>query len=138
MNTSFIWQVDHIGIAVSDLEQAVSIYTATTGARVITRESLPDHGVSLAFLETGGAKIELIAPLTQSSSLARFIANRGPGLHHICYRVNDVAEELTRLESQGYDLIDRVPRPGAGKTKVAFISPKSFTGVLTELMSEDL
>ncbi|MFO0416208.1 MAG: methylmalonyl-CoA epimerase [Pseudomonadota bacterium] len=127
------WEVDHIGIAVADLEAAIALYTTTTGASVTLRETVVEQGVQLAFISTGGAKLELLAPLNDSSTLAKFIAKRGPGLHHICYRVDDIESELSRLKASGATLIDSTPRHGAGGARIAFISPKSFNGVLTEL-----
>jgi methylmalonyl-CoA epimerase len=127
------WEVDHIGIAVADLEAAIALYTTTPGASVTLRETVVEQGVQLAFISTGGAKLELLAPLNDSSTLAKFIAKRGPGLHHICYRVDDIESELSRLKASGATLIDSTPRHGAGGTRIAFISPKSFNGVLTEL-----
>jgi len=136
MNSSIAnktWQVDHIGIAVSDLEVAIQHYSQTALTEITLRERLPEQGVELVFLNTGGAKLELLAPLNDSSTLARFIKKRGPGLHHICYKVDNIVSELSRLESLGAKLIDSSPRHGAGGTKIAFISPSSFFGVLTEL-----
>ena len=136
MNSSIAnktWQVDHIGIAVSDLEVAIQHYSQTALTEITLRERLPEQGVELVFLNTGGAKLELLAPLNDSSTLARFINKRGPGLHHICYKVDNIVSELSRLESLGAKLIDSSPRHGAGGTKIAFISPSSFFGVLTEL-----
>ncbi len=127
------WQVDHIGIAVSDLEAAIKHYSQTALTEITLRERLPEQGVELVFLSTGGAKLELLTPLSDSSTLARFINKRGPGLHHICYKVDNIVSELSRLESLGAKLIDSSPRHGAGGNKIAFISPSSFFGVLTEL-----
>jgi methylmalonyl-CoA/ethylmalonyl-CoA epimerase len=127
------WKVDHIGVAVADLQQAIELYSKTAHTEVILRETLPSQGVELVFLNTGGSKLELLAPLNNDCTLARFLAKRGPGLHHVCYEVSDITAELARLSSLGCTLIDSVPRHGAGDTKIAFISPGSFLGVLTEL-----
>lgn len=127
------WEVDHIGIAVTDLEAAIAVYASTAGTTITLRERLPEQGVELAFLNTEGSKLELLAPLNATSTLAKFIAKRGPGLHHVCYRVPDIKAELARLAAAGLQLIDHTPRHGAGGTKIAFISPASFLGVLTEL-----
>jgi methylmalonyl-CoA epimerase len=132
-NTEPTWEIDHIGIAVSDLSSAIELYSSSTGAQVTLRESLPENGVELVFLNTGGSKIELLAPLNNTSKIAKFLEKKGPGLHHICYRVNDIVAELARLKAKGASLIDQTPRHGAGGTKIAFIDPKSFMGVLTEL-----
>lgn len=127
------WEVDHIGIAVADLEAALSFYTKTVHTSVTLRENSIEQGVELAFLNTGGTKVELLAPLNTTSTLAKFITRRGPGLHHICYRVNDIEAELARLSAEGHTLIDHTPRHGAGNSRIAFISPASWMGVLTEL-----
>ncbi len=127
------WEVDHIGIAVTDLEAAIALYGSAANTTITQRESLAEQGVELVFLNTGGSKLELLAPLGSTSTLAKFIAKRGPGLHHICYRVTDVKAELSRLAAAGLQLIDHTPRHGAGGTKIAFIAPTSFLGVLTEL-----
>ena len=133
MIISNTWAVDHIGIAVTDLSQAIHHYAAAAGTVVTLRETLESQGVELAFLNTGGCKLELLAPLRADSTLAKFLNSRGPGLHHVCYRVADIEAELRRLAASGHQLIDSTPRPGADSTRIAFISPKSFLGVLTEL-----
>jgi methylmalonyl-CoA/ethylmalonyl-CoA epimerase len=127
------WHIDHIGIAVSDLDKAIDHYQQTTGACPGQREALAEHGVEIAFIELPGSKIELLAPLDDQSMLARFIKKRGVGLHHICYRVENIHAELQRLRKSGYRLIDDTPRPGAGNTLIAFIHPLSCDGVLTEI-----
>jgi methylmalonyl-CoA epimerase len=133
MVPSAAWEIDHIGIAVSDLQKALQLYAQAAHTEVTLRETLPGQGVELVFLNTGGARLELLAPLNTECTLARFLNKRGPGLHHICYRVTDIKAELARLAGCGYTLIDSSPRPGAGGTQIAFISPHSFEGVLTEL-----
>jgi len=133
MTTPSPWPVDHIGIAVTDLDAAIALYASTAGTSVTLREKLPDRGIELAFLNTGGTRLELLMPLQENTPLARFIAKRGPGLHHICYRVKNIQAEMTRLENLGVKLIDTTPRPGASGTIIAFMEPASFSGVLTEL-----
>lgn len=133
MSTNVPWEVDHIGIAVTDLDAAIALYASTAGTSVTLRERLQDRGIELAFLNTGGTKLELLMPLEDNTPIARFLAKRGPGIHHICYRVNDIKAEMARLEGLGAKLIDTVPRPGASGTMIAFIEPASFSGVLTEL-----
>lgn len=127
------WTVDHIGIAVTDLDQAVAHYHSLAHTAVLLREKLESQGVELVFLNTGGTKLELLAPLGENSKIARFLEKRGPGLHHICYRVPSIETELKRLSGQGFKLIDSTPRPGALGTRIAFIAPQSCQGVLTEL-----
>lgn len=133
MSTPTTWTVDHIGIAVSDIEAAISLYASTAGASVTLREKLVDRGVELAFLNTGGTKIELLMPLQDDTHIARFLAKRGPGLHHICYKVDNIRKEMDRLGQLGAKLIDSTPRTGATGTIIAFLEPDSFSGVLTEL-----
>lgn len=133
MMMSNTWSVDHIGIAVTDLSHAIALYATTAGATVTLRETLESQGVELAFLNTGGCKLELLAALRPDTVLGKFLSARGPGLHHVCYKVDDIEAELARLQAAGYELIDSIPRPGAGGTRIAFISPKSCLGVLTEL-----
>lgn len=133
MNTNSAWTLDHIGIAVSDLDQSIAHYQSLAHTAVTLRERLETQGVELVFLNTGDTKIELLAPLNDQSKIARFLAKRGPGLHHICYRVNDIKAELKRLADAGVTLIDATPRPGAAGTQIAFLAPQSCQGVLTEL-----
>ncbi len=133
MSSSTPWTVDHIGIAVPDIDAAIALYTSTAGTAVTLREKLVDRGVELAFLNTGGTKLELLMPLKDDSAIARFLAKRGPGLHHVCYKVDDIRAEMARLERLGAKLIDTTPRPGASGTLIAFLEPSSFSGVLTEL-----
>jgi methylmalonyl-CoA/ethylmalonyl-CoA epimerase len=132
-NLAPTWEVDHVGLAVKDLDAAIKLYSGSAHTDVLLRERLPENGVELVFLNTSGSKIELLAPLDNSSKVARFMEKRGPGLHHICYRVKDIVAELARLKATGASLIDQSPRHGAGGTKIAFIAPQSFMGVLTEL-----
>ncbi len=127
------YPLDHIGIAVPDLDEAIALYHRTFGYSVELRERLDSSGVDLAFLSTGNIALELLAPINDSSAISKFLKSRGPGLHHLCYRVDDIVTELGRLSSQSYRLIDVVPRPGARRTKIAFIHPASVGGVLTEL-----
>jgi len=133
MNLPSAWSIDHVGIAVTNLKEAIDRYANQAGTTVSLHEKLEQHGVELAFLNTGGAKIELLMPLRPETPLGRFLAKRGPGLHHICYKVDDIRSELARLNTQGVKLIDATPRHGAGGTLIAFLDPSSFSGVLTEL-----
>lgn len=133
MSSSTTWTVDHIGIAVADIDAAIALYASTAGTEVTLREKLVDRGVELAFLNTGGTKLELLMPLKDDSAIARFLAKRGPGLHHVCYKVEDIRAEMSRLARLGAKLIDTTPRPGASGTLIAFLEPSSFSGVLTEL-----
>jgi methylmalonyl-CoA epimerase len=133
MSNPSTWTVDHIGIAVSNIDAAIALYASTSGTSVTLREKLVDRGVELAFLNTGGTKLELLMPLRDDTPIARFLAKRGPGLHHVCYKVDNNRHEMERLQQLGAKLIDSAPRPGATGTIIAFLEPQSFSGVLTEL-----
>jgi len=127
------WSIDHVGLAVHDLDKAITFYLTIGGSRVILRETLAAQGVELVFIDQGETKLELMSPLRADSTLGRFLDKRGPGLHHICYRVNDINSELERLSKLGVRLIDHQPRPGAGGSLIAFIHPASCFGSLIEL-----
>ena len=130
------WLLDHIGHAVSNLEDAIAVYEQRAGFSVVEREELPDHLVRAAFLRGRGTElIELIQPLPGNVTLAKFLERRGEGLHHLCYRVASVSVELERLRQLGVTLIDTVPRPGSRGMEIAFLHPKSFHGALIELCS---
>lgn len=133
MNASSPWTVDHVGIAVTDLDAAIATYSAQAGTTVTLRERVDSQGVELVFLNTPGTKIELLAATSPTSAIAKFLNTRGPGLHHICYKVTSITDELQRLSQMGVRLIDTVPRPGAAHSSIAFLHPSSFCGVLTEL-----
>lgn len=125
--------LDHIGIAVSNLDDAISLYTNTFGFEVETRETIASQGVELVFLKLANTRLELLAPTNAVSKLKKFLDTKGPGLHHICYKVDNLKAELARLKALGVKLIDEVPRPGAHNSIIAFLHPSSFGGVLTEL-----
>ncbi len=122
--------VDHVAIAVHDLAAAVPIYERLTGSSGSTPELVPAQHVRVAFV----GMIELVEPTNDESAIARFLARRGPGLHHIAYRVDDCAAELARLVAEGFEPIDRRPRTGAGGHRVAFIHPGTTGGTLIELV----
>jgi methylmalonyl-CoA/ethylmalonyl-CoA epimerase len=126
--------LDHVAIAVPSLATALPTFEALVGATGSTPESVTSQGVAVAFLGDGPGKLELIEPSSPTSGVARFLEKRGPGLHHIAYRVTDLAATLDRLAARGVELIDRVPRSGAHGHKVAFIHPRSSGGVLVELV----
>ncbi len=125
--------LDHIGIAVDDLDSAIELYREKLGFDVEAIEDIPGFGVKVAFLPMGEGSIELVQPVTGDSAMARFLEKRGPGFHHLCFRVEDIRAELVRLEAAGVQLVDREPREGAHGTLVAFLHPKSTGGVLIEL-----
>ena len=125
--------LDHVGIAVEDLDAAIAFYKDCFGFSLESRETIEDQNVAAAFIKLDNTLIELLAALNQQSTLTKFLSRRGPGLHHLSYRVDDLSAELSRLESLGVQLIDKAPRPGANNTIIAFLHPRSTQGVLTEL-----
>ena len=126
-------RIHHVGVAVDRLDEAVALYESSFGMTRGLRKALPDRGVEVQFMHLSGSTVELLAPLGDDSPVARFLARRGPGMHHLCYEVDNIQEALTALEARGLELIDRVPRPGAEGKNVAFLQPKSTAGVLIEL-----
>ncbi len=127
-------RIDHIGIAVSDMAQAVSLYGGTLGMPVAHRERLESQGVEAALLEVGEGYIELLEPIAQDTTVGRFIARDGEGLHHVAYLVDDIDQALGSLAAEGVELIDEEPRIGIQNRRVAFVHHESVRGVLTELI----
>jgi methylmalonyl-CoA epimerase len=127
-------KIKHIGIAVSDLEDAKRFYERSLGLRVEREETLGE--MKIAFIPVGEVNLELIQSTTDDGVIAKFIAKKGEGVHHIAYEVEDVTAELEALKSQGVKLVDEKPRKGAHGTEVAFVHPKSAHGVLTELVCQ--
>ena len=125
-------ELDHIGIAVSDLDEAASFYRAL-GIELAGTEEVPGQGVRVGFLPLGRPALELLEPLGESSPIARHLERRGPGLHHICLRVSDIRSAMARLRDQGYRLLSEEPQSGAHGCLVCFVHPKSTGGVLLEL-----
>ncbi len=130
-----IGPLDHVGIAVRDLDAAVARYSAL-GLRPEPPEDLPSAGARVVFLSSGGALLELVTPIAEDSALGRFLAKRGEGLHHVAFRVERIEAELERLERDGFELADRTPRPGARGHRVAFLHPRTAHGTLIELVQE--
>lgn len=126
----------HIGIAVKDLEESMKFYGEVMGFKVDPPEEIPDRQVRISFVDVGGAAVELLEPTSPESAIAKFLEKRGPGIHHLCYRVDDVNAKLEELKAAGVRLIDEKARPGAHNTMVAFIHPASAGGVLTELAQD--
>jgi methylmalonyl-CoA/ethylmalonyl-CoA epimerase len=129
-------RIDHIGIAVEDLETALRPYVEGLGIELDHVEEVPTENVRVAMLPVGESKIELLQPTSPESAIARHLERRGPGIHHIAFRVDDIMSALDSLGSSGARLIDQEPRPGAGGTLVAFAHPKAFGGVLVELVQD--
>lgn len=125
-------KIEHIGIAVSDLEAAKRFYEESLGLSVAREETLGE--MKIAFVPVGEVNLELIQSTTQDGVIAKFIAKRGEGVHHIAYEVEDVSAALEKLKARGVKLVDEQPRQGAGGTIVAFVHPKGAHGVLTELV----
>lgn len=126
-------RLDHIAIAVPNLEEALAFYETALGLTRICIEVVEEQGVRVAKLDTGNTHIELLEPLSQDSPVGKFIATRGPGLHHICLGVSDICTELDTLKATQTRLIDQEPKIGAGGAKIAFVHPKATGGVLLEL-----
>jgi methylmalonyl-CoA/ethylmalonyl-CoA epimerase len=128
--------VDHIGIAVSSIEEAATFYAKTLGLKVAHREDTPGHGVRVAFLGAEGEKamIELLEPAAEDGPIAKFLRSRGPGLHHLAFAAASIEDEMPRIAGLGVSLIDRAPKPGSRRTRVCFLHPKDCGGVLVELV----
>jgi len=127
-------RVDHIGVAVEDLDAAIGLYRDTYGMELVHREVVEQQGVEAVLLDVGENHVELLAPLGPDTPVGRFLASRGPGLHHVAYQVGDIAAALARLREQGVRLIDEQPRVGIRRSRVAFVHPKATGGVLTEIV----
>jgi methylmalonyl-CoA/ethylmalonyl-CoA epimerase len=134
--TSVLLDIDHVGIAVRDLEAAVEEYRAALGVEPVHRESVPDQGVEEVLFLAGSSYIQLLAALGPDTPVGKFLDRRGEGVHHVGYRVADVSAVLMRLRSAGIPLVDEAPRPGSRGTEVAFVHPRGFRGVLVELVQE--
>jgi methylmalonyl-CoA/ethylmalonyl-CoA epimerase len=126
--------IDHVGIAVDDIEAAISLYHDSLGMPVVHREKVAEQGVDAALLDVGDSHVELLEPLAPETAVGRFMARRGPGLHHVAYRVEDIEQTLTELKTSGMKLIDERARVGIRGSRVAFIHPGSTGGVLTEIV----
>ncbi len=128
-----ISRIDHIGIAVENLEKTVPFYRDVLGLAFLGFEDVPDQKVRVAMFAVGEARIELLEPTSQDSPIAGFLQSRGQGIHHIAYSVPDADEAVKTLTEAGVDMIDAVPRPGAGGSRIAFIHPRASGRVLTEI-----
>jgi methylmalonyl-CoA/ethylmalonyl-CoA epimerase len=126
--------IDHIGVAVEDLDEAIALYRDRLGMAEQHRETVEEFGVEAALLEIGGAHVELLAPIRSDSAVAKFLERSGPGMHHVAYRTDDIDATLERLREAGMRLIDEQPRTGIQESRVAFVHPKSTGGVLTEIV----
>jgi methylmalonyl-CoA/ethylmalonyl-CoA epimerase len=129
-----ILDIDHVGIAVDDLDAAVERYRKTLGVEPAHRERVDDQGVEEVLFAVGTSFIQLLGALGPDTPVGVFLARRGPGVHHLAYRVEDVVAALARLREEGIEPIDEVPRPGSRDTLIAFVHPKDMEGVLVELV----
>jgi methylmalonyl-CoA/ethylmalonyl-CoA epimerase len=136
MTEMLLTEIDHVAIAVEDLEAAIAWYEAAFGATVEHRETVESDGVEEALLKVAESYVQLLTPVSDSSPVAKYLEKKGEGLHHIGYRVSDCGEALEALRAQGNRLIDEAPRPGSRGTTVAFVHPKGAFGTLIELVQE--
>jgi methylmalonyl-CoA epimerase len=125
--------LDHIGIAVRDLREALHFYVEALGLEIEPPEDVPSQQVRVHFIPVGEARLELLEATSPDSPIARYVDKRGPGIHHITLRVDDVAQALAQLKAKGVKVIDEHPRPGAGGARAAFVHPSGAHGVLVEL-----
>ncbi|WP_249011711.1 methylmalonyl-CoA epimerase [Conexibacter sp. DBS9H8] len=126
--------IDHVGVAVEEIDAALAFYTDVLKLELVHRETVTEQGVEAALLDVGDGHVELIAPLGPDTGVAKFLAKRGPGLHHVAYRVADIDATLATLAAAGTRLIDATPRTGIRRSRVAFLHPASSGGVLTEIV----
>lgn len=134
---SLLTEVDHIAIAVRDLEAAAAWYKDVFGAEVTHRELVESDGVEEALIKVAESYIQLLTPTKPDSPVGKFLESRGEGLHHVAYRVDDCAKALEAVKSAGFRVVDEAPRPGSRNTTVAFLHPKSGFGTLIELVQEN-
>jgi methylmalonyl-CoA/ethylmalonyl-CoA epimerase len=128
-----IKRIDHIAIVVDNIEASLGFWRDTLGLDLSHVLDVPEQQATIAFLPTGGSEVELVQPTTSDSGLARYRAKRGPGIHHICFEVDDIVQALADLKARGVRLIDETPKAGAEGKLLAFIHPESTNGVLIEL-----
>jgi methylmalonyl-CoA/ethylmalonyl-CoA epimerase len=126
--------IDHIGLAVTDIAEAVTLYQSQFGVQEWEIIELPERHMRVAVTTIGTSMVELIAPTAPEAAFAKYLTEKGPGMHHIAYRVADITAALATLKAQGLRLVDEVPRPGLHGTLVAFVHPKATMGTLIELV----
>ena len=129
-------QIDHVGVAVDDLEAAVVRYRELLGSEPVHRETVTDQGVEEVLFRVGESYVQLLGALGPDTPVGAFLARRGPGMHHLAYRVGDVRAELSALRAGGSRLIDETPRPGSRNTLIVFVHPRATGGVLMELVQD--
>ena len=128
--------IHHLGVAVEDLDEAVTTYERIFGARLEYRETVPEQGVEAASLKLGEGRVELLASLGEETPVGKFLTERGPGMHHVAYEVADVRAAIGELAEQGVELVDEEPRQGLFGLEVAFLHPNAVNGVLSELVHD--
>ena len=126
--------MDHVGVAVSDLEAAIALYEESFGMELVHREVVSEQGVEAVLLDVGDSHVELLKPTGPDTPVGKFMSARGEGLHHVAYRVADIDAALEQLQERGVRLIDKTARTGIRSSRVAFLHPKSTGGVLTEIV----
>lgn len=131
-----ILKVEHIGIAVNDMQHAEALFNRLLGKDSYKKEAVQSEGVTTAFYKTGDTKIELLEATNPDSAIAKFIEKRGEGIHHIAFEVDDIEAEIVRLKAEGFTILNETPKLGADNKRVAFLHPKSTNGVLVELCQE--
>src|SRR5215208_640267 len=127
-------RIDHIGVAVTDLDAAIALHEQTYGMALVHRETIAEQGVEAVLLDVGENHVELLRPLADDTPVGRFLARRGPGLHHVAFQVAEIEATLAQLRERGVRLIDEAPRIGIRGSRVAFLHPSASGGVLTELV----
>ena len=127
-------RIDHIGVATDDFEGALALYEKTLGMPLSHRETVESQGVEAALLDIGDGHVELLRPLGDDTPVGKYLAKKGPGLHHVAYAVGDIEQVLAQLKDAGIELIDEEPRVGIRDSRVAFVHPKATGGVLTEIV----
>jgi methylmalonyl-CoA epimerase len=127
-------RIDHIGVAVTDLDAALALYEQSYAMELVHRETVTEQGVEAVLLDVGENHVELLRPLAEDTPVGKFLAKRGPGLHHVAYQVSDIEATLDGLRAEGVRLIDETPRVGIRGSRVAFLHPASSGGVLTEIV----
>src|SRR3954471_15030227 len=127
-------RIDHVGVAVEDLDASIALYEQTYAMTLVHRETVTEQGVEAVLLDVGENHVELLAPLGPDTPVGKFLAKNGPGLHHVAYQTDDIEQALEALEAAGVRLIDHKPRTGIRGSRVAFLHPRSSGGVLTEIV----
>jgi methylmalonyl-CoA/ethylmalonyl-CoA epimerase len=127
-------RIHHVGVAVTDLDESIRLYESAFGAELVHRATSEKEGLEAALIRTGAGEVELMSAIREDSPVGKFLAKRGPGLHHVAYAVGDIEQALAEAKAAGVELIDVEPRVGLNGRRIAFLHPKSMGGVLTELV----